>query len=100
MRCSRYNVGRGHLESDGGAGAVGAKGNRAACNAQRLGDMPVKTSYFNSFAWIDTLGGISLRLDGDGCTGVNYRLIFLTLKNSAFKGGMCGKRILVKRLKC
>ena len=43
VRCSRYNVGRGHLESDGGAGAVGAKGNRAACNAQRLGDMPIKT---------------------------------------------------------
>ena len=36
-------VGRGHLESDGGAGAAGAKSNRAACNAQRLCDMPVKT---------------------------------------------------------
>jgi hypothetical protein len=43
VRCSRYNVGRGHLKPYGGAGAVGAKGNRAACNAQRLCDMPVKT---------------------------------------------------------
>ena len=93
VRCSRYNVGRGHLKPYGGAGAVGAKSNRAACNAQRLGDMPVQTSYFNSFAWIDTLGGISLRLDGDGCTSVNYRLIFLTLKHSALKcRGVGGNR--------